>query len=133
MALGSDNTICKNELIEAMRARLTADDPATAAGVDREDVRKNFSALGEAVYRIVTVRADTVSDSASDAAFWQWIADAQAWLEALAAWQQGVAEAFAAWTPTQAAEQTLKAAVKALPSPGTPPAGAPATAKGRIE
>ena len=133
MALGNDNTVCKTELVEAMRARLLADGPEAAAGVDREDVQKNFGALGQAVFRIATVHAATRSDSAADDAFWQWIADTQAWLEALAAWQKGLAEAFDAWQPSLPAEEALRTAVTDLSSPGEPPAAAPTALEGRIE
>lgn len=133
MGLGPDNGICKTEFVEAMRARLIADDPKAGDNVDREDVQKNLGALGLAVYRIATVHAETNSDAATDAAFWQWVSDVNAWLSKLSTWQKGVAQAFAAWTPTLPAEQALKTALIAVSDPGSPPASAPTALKGEIE
>jgi hypothetical protein len=132
MALGTDNTTCKTEFVEAMRARLVADD-LPGENVDRDDVQKNLGALGQAVFRIATVHAQTNSNAVTDTTFWQWINQVNAWLSALSTWQQGVAQAFANWTPTQPAEQALKTQLVAVPNPGLPPASAPTSLSGRIE
>ena len=133
MGLGPDNEICKTEFVEAMRARLEAETPGSGINVDRDDVKPNLAALGLAVYRIATVHADTISDSTTDATFWQWVSDVNAWLSKLSTWQKGVAQAFAAWTPTLPAEQALKTALIAVADPGSPPASAPTALKGEIE
>jgi hypothetical protein len=116
-----------------MRARLIADDPGAGANVDQPAIQANLGALGLAVYRIATVHAETVSDAATDAAFWQWVADVQAWLAALSAWQNSVAQAFAAWAPTVPAERTLQAKLTQSPAPGAPPVLAPTALQGRLE
>ena len=133
MSLGADNTICRTEFVEAMRARLIADDPSAGANVDQPAIQANLGALGLAVYRIATVHTETLSDAGTDAAFWQWVADVQAWLAALSDWQSSVAQTFDAWAPTQAAEQILRAALKQIPAPGAPPALAPTALQGRLE
>lgn len=133
MSLGPDNAVAATAFVEAMRARLVAQDPALGPNVDDPAVRPNLEALGEAVFRIATVHAETVADSASDAQFWAWVAGVQTWVTALAAWQTGVRAAFAAWTPTQPAEQALKTALLAVAVPPAPPAAAPTALRGTIE
>jgi hypothetical protein len=132
MGLGPDREICKTEFVEAMRARLIAEDPSAGANVDTPPIQANFGALGQAIYRIATVHAETASDAASDAAFWQWVSDVNAWLAALSNWQNGVALAFAAWAPTLPAEQALRAALTAVAGPGVLPAVTPTGLRGRI-
>jgi hypothetical protein len=133
MTLGADHTGCTTEFIEAMRARLVEDDPGAGANVDQEPIKKNFAALGLAVYRIATVRAETASDGAADAEFWAWVAGVQDWLGQLAAWQAGVVQAFTNWAPAEPAEVNLRTLVRAVPSPGPPPGAAPVRLRGRIE
>jgi hypothetical protein len=131
VSLGPDNIVSKNEFVEAMRQRLDADGlPGT--NVDRPDVNKNLAALGQAVFRIATVHAQTTSSAAQDAAYWQWITDVGAWLTALDTWQNGVTAAFTAWAPATAPETTLRTALLAVPAPGAPPLVAPATLSGRV-
>lgn len=132
MALGSDNAIAKTEFVEAMRQRLEDEKPGLGANVDEDGVQKNLGALGEAVFRIATVRAETVSDSTMDSAFWKWIADVNLWLSALSAWQQGVATAFSNWTPAQQPEKDLKNAITGLQAPGSPPLSGPSKIRGKI-
>lgn len=134
--LGPDKTICKTEFIEAMRAQVLADNPDhpdAAENLDLPEVQRNFAPLGDAVYRIATQRAMTVSHAGDDAAFWKWVADLGAWIEAVSDWQQGVARAVASWTPTNPAEKAFKNAILALPNPGLPPASTPTRLNGRIE
>ncbi|HEY9830332.1 MAG TPA: hypothetical protein V6D26_07125 [Stenomitos sp.] len=126
MTLGTDNTTCKTEFKEAMR-------PIAGANVDRPDIDPNFGALGQAVFRIATVYAETTSDFSLDPAFWQWISNTNAWLQSLSTWQKGVSQALTNWTPTQPAEQALKTALTALPQPGNPPTPAPTLLKGKIQ
>lgn len=126
MGLGTDNETCKTEFVEAMR-------PIAGDNVEVAEVQANLGALGQAVYRIATVHAETVSDETTDATFWQWVADVNAWLSALADWQQDVAQAFANWAPTQPAEQALKTNLVAAPDPGSPPTLTPTNSRGRIE
>ena len=133
MGLGSDEETCKNEFIEAMRARLEAEEPGSGANVDEPAVQENLGALGLAVFSILTVHAETISNLSTDNDFWQWVADVNTWLSELENWQQGVAQAFASWTPVQPAEQDLKTALLAVPSPGSAPTQAPTTLKGKIE
>jgi hypothetical protein len=132
VSLGADNAVCKTEFVEAMRRRLD-DDGLPGTNVDDPGVNKNLGALGQAVFRIATVQAQTRSNAASDAAFWQWVGAVTAWLTALDAWQNGVTAAFTAWAPTTAPELALKAALVAVPAPGLPPGVAPVTIVGRIE
>jgi hypothetical protein len=131
VSLGADNVVCKGEFVEAMRDRLDADG-LPGSNVDEPGVNKNLGALGQAVFRIATVHAQTTSTAASDAAFWQWVSNVTAWLTAVDAWQNGVTAAFTAWTPTTAPEIALKTALSAVPVPGPPPAAAPAALGGRI-
>jgi hypothetical protein len=114
MTLGADNTICKKEYVDAMR-------PIAGDNVDLPQIQDNLGALGTAVFRVATVHATTVSNAASDAAFW-------AWVGAIAAWQTGVVAAVTAWAPTAPAEQALRTALLAIPAP--PPA--PTSQSGRI-
>ena len=131
MSLGTDNVVCKDEFVAAMRQRLDADG-LPGINVDRPDVNKNLAALGQAVFRIATVHAQTTSSAAHDVAFWQWITDVAAWLAAVDAWQNGVTAAFTAWTPATAPETALRTQLLAVPAPGAPPAAAPATLSGRV-
>jgi hypothetical protein len=132
MGLGTDNTICTSEFIEAMRAKLEAEEPGSGKDMDNPDVQKNFVPFGQAVYRIATVRADLASDATADAVFWQWVSDVNTWLKGLSAWQKGVAQAFSAWSPTLPAEVNLRSALIAVAQPGPPPAVAPSGLKGKI-
>lgn len=133
MGLGTDNTICKTEFIEAMRERLEAEEAGLGANVDKPAVQKNLGAMGLAIYRIATMHAETVSGLSTDQSFWKWVADVNSWLLELENWRQGMAQAFANWSPTLPAEQALKAALMAMPSPGSPPAQAPTDLKGKIK
>lgn len=125
MSLGPDKTICKREFKEAMRF-IAGKNPSTGNdNVDDQRVDPNFGALGQAVYNIATIDAETTSDKTIDTAFWQWIA-------ALDAWQQGVVQAFTNWQPTQPDGQKLKAAVLAVPTPQLVSAPAPTKLGGKI-
>jgi hypothetical protein len=118
MGLGSDHATAATEFVEAMR-------PIAGDNVDLAPVQANLGALGLAVYRTLTVDAETVADGTSDAAFWQWVAAVQAWMTA-------VTQAIAAWVPATAPELALKAALTAVPGPGAPPNSAPTSVTGRI-
>jgi len=133
MALGSDNTVCAGEFVEAMRARLNMLNPPAGGNVDDPNVKPNLVALGQAVFQILTVDAQTFSNAASDAAFWAWIAAVNAWLGKLSAWQAGVTAAFNAWAPATAPDQTLKAALAAVAAPGAAPAAAPSQLTGVVK
>src|SRR6516164_3362469 len=121
MALGSDNTTCANEFITAMRNRLNQLNPQQGKNVDDPNVKPNLVALGQAVFEILTVDAQTHSDAASDATFWVWIAAVNVWLGALSTWQTGLTAAFNAYAPATTPEKSLRTAVLAVASPGAPP------------
>jgi hypothetical protein len=127
-----DRTEVKDEFVEAMRARLEADQPGAGENARHPEVQKNLDALGWAVIRTLTEHAEPFSDAAADAAFWNWATAVNNWLKALSAWQTGVTNAFKNWTPATAAEANLKNAVVGVPAPGAPPAAAPAALKGRV-
>ena len=133
MGLGADSSVCMTEFIEAMRTIVAADDPGAAANLDDPNVQKPFAGMALAVYRIATVRAETAASAGTDPVFWHWVAAVNAWLVGLSAWQQGMAGAFASWSPTLPADQTLKSALAAVQGPGAPPAAAPASLKGAIQ
>ncbi len=132
MSLGANNTVCKDEYIKAMRARLVAEDPALEANVDTDGVQKNFAALAEALFQILTAKAETSSDAAADPAFWLWAGNMVVWAQAMSTWQTSLRSAFQAWAPVNAPDQAFRTAVLALASPGAPPA-APSSLKGKIK
>lgn len=132
MGLGPDNEMSKTEFIEAMRARLEAEETGLGANVDEPSVQNNLGALGQAVYRIATIHAETHTDSLIDNDFWQWIEDVHSWLSALRTWQRGIDEAFNDWVPTTTAEQNLRTAIIDVSSPGPPPSLRPTSLRGRI-
>lgn len=132
MGLGPNKEIAKQEFIAAMRARLEAQETGLGANVDDPSVSANLGALGEAVYKIATVHAETRSDATADSAFWQWVGDVDNWLQDLATWQQGVTQAFADWAAAGAPNQGLKADIAALSGPGAPPSP-PTSLKGKIK
>ena len=125
MGLGTNNENCKTEFVEAMR-------PIAGDNVEVEQVQANLGALGLAVHRIITMHAEAVSDETTDEAFWHWVTEVNDWLAALAAWQQGVAQTFADWSPTQPEEETLKNNLTTVPSPGSPPSFTPKSLMGKI-
>ncbi|MFZ5765286.1 MAG: hypothetical protein ACOY4H_06780 [Thermodesulfobacteriota bacterium] len=131
MGLGPNKEKAKTEFVEAMRTRLEAQEAGLGVNVDEPSVNANLGALGEAVYRTLTVHAETLADTTTDHAFWQWVADVDRWLRDLALWQQGIDQAFTNWTASGAADQQLKNDISALPGPGTPPAP-PVRLKGKI-
>lgn len=131
MGLGPNKEKAKTEFVEAMRVRLEAQEAWLGANVDEPSVNANLGALGEAVYRTLTVHAETLADNTTDHAFWQWVADVDRWLRDLALWQQGVDQAFTNWAAGGAADLQLKNDISALPGPGTPPAP-PVRLKGKI-
>ena len=133
MSLGSDNTVCANEFITAMRNRLNQLNPPQGANVDDPNVRPNLVALGQAVFEILTADAQIHSDAASDATFWVWIAAVNAWLGKLSTWQAGLTAAFSAYAPATAPEIGLRTAVLAVASPGAPPAGVPIELDGVVK
>jgi hypothetical protein len=110
MALGADNTVCKQEFVNAMR-------PIAGKNVDLAEVQANLGALGQAVFRIVAGHAETSSSNSQDAVFWAWIEYVDT---VLATWRQ----AFGSWAPTQPAEQALKASLlNTLPARPPRPTG----------
>jgi len=125
MSLGSDNSICKQEFAEAMR-------PIAGDNVDIPEIQANFGALGLAIYRIATVFAETASDNATDANFWNWVQSVSTWLTALSNWQIGMEQAFTTWAPVTPEGQDLKAKVLAVISPGPAPTSTPTSLKGKI-
>ena len=132
MSLGGNHQTCTGELVEAMRARLDAEDPPAGENVDKPQVRKNFEALGEAVYQILTVRTETSAQAAQDATFWAWVEGVTAYLAAVGSWQQSVRQAVQGWAPADAPGQQLRSAILALPVPGTAPGPAPTGLTGRL-
>ena len=132
MGLGQNNEICKQTFVETMRARLEAEKSGQGASVDDPKVQANLGALGEAIYQIATVHAETVTDELTDQAFWQWVTEVSAWLTELAEWQQSVDKAFAAWAPVTPTEVALKDALTKAPHPGLPPVQVPTALKGKI-
>jgi hypothetical protein len=136
--LGATNEACVSELIEAMRSRVIADAPDAATGqalaqnLDKPEVQRNLAPIGDAVFRILTLNARPSADASTDAAFWQWVAAVHARLAAAEAWQQGVAAAFAAWTPVSAADVALKHAVSLLPAPAAAHPSSPSSLAGEV-
>jgi hypothetical protein len=130
MSLGPNNTICTEELIRAMRARLERDEPGLGAAVDKPGAQKNLAAYGEAIYQIAH-RATVEADRASDAAFWAWVNALTEYVTGLNKWQQQVSEAFRAWAPTDRSSQQLRAQLLALEPPADLP-NPPRRLQGRI-
>ncbi len=132
MALGTNNTVCIEAFVEAMRAQLLATDPESAHKVDNPIVRQNFEAFGDAVFRITVQEADVRSEMTDDPAFWNWLGALQLWAAQASAWQSGVAAAFAAMNPAApGALADLRNDIMALTPPDPPPA-APTALSGRI-
>jgi hypothetical protein len=133
MPLGPDPTVCTEQFVAAMRARLDELDPPAGANADLPDVRANLAALATGVYLALTGPglAQTSTGPAEDAGFWRWVAELTAEVAALRSWQQGVTAAFTTWAPADAPGLALKAALLALPQPGPVPA-APSGLVGRI-
>src|SRR5262249_57054341 len=107
----------------AMRARLNTETPPAGNNVDDPGVQKNFQALGQGLFRILTVDAEI--DTSGDTGFWPWVSALSAWAAAMETWQQQVKAAFLAWTPAAAADTAFKNAVLAIADPPAPPAPAP--------
>ncbi|MER7728958.1 hypothetical protein [Streptomyces sp. NPDC096323] len=114
MGLGADQDSTTEQFVAAMR-------PIAGDNVDIPQVRANLDALGLAVYRTLTANAETGSDVDADAAFWRWVQDVHAWIEAVHAVIDG-------WGTATPAEAALKAALGAVPKPSA----APSALKGRI-
>ncbi|MEU4713976.1 hypothetical protein AB0F73_10050 [Micromonospora purpureochromogenes] len=132
MTLGPDKTICATELREAMRSQLDTLNPPLGSNVDDPRVKPNFDALGDGVWRILTVDAETISSAAQDPMFWAFITNLRTEIEQLRAFDAGLKTAFAAWDPTLPASGTaLKTALAALAVPGSTPA-APTRLDGRV-
>lgn len=133
MSLGPDKTTCATELREAMRAHLNTLDPPAGANVDKPEVKPNFDALGDGVYRILTADAETISAAAQDSAFWTFLGDLRTEVEQLRAFDANLKSAFAAWDPTlPASGATLKSTIAGLVVPGTTPA-TPASLEGKLQ
>jgi hypothetical protein len=131
MALGPDETICKQEYIETMRARMEADSPGSGKNMDDLDVQKTFDTFAQVLYRVATVHAETRSDAATDTDYWAWVNGVNAWLSAMAAWQSGVHKAFSDWAPVAPIDQALRNAVLALADPPAVPPP-PSAMKGKV-
>jgi hypothetical protein len=133
MGLGPDKEISKSEFIEAMRARLEAEQSGWGKNVDQPSVADNLGALGEAVFKILTIHAETISNSSKETIFWQWVSEINAWLSSVRKWQKGIAGAFQNWAPVSTEGKNLKNAINAISDPGDPPLNAPNRMKGKIE
>jgi hypothetical protein len=127
MALTTDPPVCGEAFVEAMRAN-----PLAGDNVDRDDVKPNLFALGGAVRTILVDEAEIISDAASDAAFWQWVAGLSAWAKQMEAWRSSVRAAFNDWTPADGSGKALKKAVLEASQPPAGPPAAPTRVKGRI-
>jgi hypothetical protein len=132
MALGPDETICKQEYIETMRARMEADNPGSGKNMDEPDVQKTFDTFAQVLYRVATLHAETRSDATTDAHYWSWIAAVGDWLSAMAVWQNGIRQAFTSWAPVHPVDQALQSAVLQLASPGPVPAP-PSALRGKVQ
>ena len=133
MTLGPDSTTCATELREAMRAHLDTLDPPVGDNVDKPEVKPNFDALGEGVFRILSQDAETFSNRDHDTAFWDFISALRTEIDQLRAFDAGLRAAFAAWDPAlPASGTTLKSAIAALVVPASTPA-APTGLNGRIQ
>jgi hypothetical protein len=133
MTLGPDKTICATRLREAMRAQLDTLDPPAGSNVDKPEVKPNFDALGDGVWRILTSDAEITSATTQDPVFWAFIADLRTEIEQLRAFDAGLKTAFAAWDPSlPTSGTTLKGAIAALTVPGSTPA-APTSLKGKVQ
>jgi hypothetical protein len=136
--LGATNEACVAEVIDAMRTRVIADAPDAATGqqlarnLDQPEVQRNLAPIGDAVFRILTLRAQPVADATTDPAFWQWVADVHTRVAAIEAWQQGLAAAFTAWTPASPADLALKQAVLHLPAPAAGRPAVPTSVVGEV-
>jgi hypothetical protein len=101
---------CRDAFKNTLRAL-----PAIGDNVLRPEVKPNIDALGDSVRLIVGSLADGVSDTTVDAAFWTWVANVDAWMQSVYAWQQ-LAEATlatgAALGPPPAAPTTLSVDVR---------------------
>lgn len=131
MTLGADKAVCATELREAMRAYLNTLNPPAGSNVDKPEVRPNFDALGQGIFKILTADAETVSDAGSDAAHWNYVAALRNEVEQLRAFAEKVKAAFQAWTPADPASVTLRSTIIALAVPASTPA-APTTQTGRV-
>jgi len=131
--LGPTSDACVEEVLAAMRDRVLADAPdaatgaALAANLDAPEVQRNLAPLADGIYRILTQRARPGADAETDPAFWQWVADLQAWAATMQAWQEGVAQAFAS-----AGDVALRNALAAVPAPGPAPEKPPTSLAGAI-
>ena len=114
MGLGTDSTICTDELRAALRA-------VSGTAVDSDAVRPTVAALGGALYQILTVRGDVEATSETAA----WIAAVQAWAAGMETWRATVVAAVNAWAPTAAADVALRQAILSAPAPTAPPTQAP--------
>jgi hypothetical protein len=100
--------------------------------VDKAEVSSNFDALGDGVFRILTSDAETFSDRAQDAAFWDFVAAMRTEMDALRAFNSALLAAFNAWNPAVPATTTVfRNTVAALTVPSTTP-NAPTKLNGRI-
>lgn len=132
MTLGPDKTTCATQLREAMRAQLDTMTPPQGDNVDKPQVRPNFDALGDGVWRILTLDAETISAATQDPTFWTFIATLRAEVEQLRAFDAGLQAAFAAWDPAlPSSGVTLKAAIAALSVTGSTPT-APTSLNGKL-
>lgn len=131
MSLGADNKKCAQALIDAMRDRLNQETPPAGDNVNQDSVKKNFLALGQGIYTILTVDAQV--DTSGDPSFWNWISGLSAWAVAMETWQQQVKSAFNAWTPANPGDTTFKNAVLAIADPPAPPVAAPVNVVGVIK
>ena len=131
-----NRTVCKDAFVEAMRERLTPEGRDVASNVDREDIQKNLDALGHAVFDILTIDAEAISSTAPATLknFWVWINEVQAYLTALAAWQNALQTALDNFAgigiPT--AIDLQNELTPPIPSPPPPPLEAPSEILGKI-
>ena len=88
--------------------------------------------LGEAVFRILTVRAETQSDSTTDEQFWQWLTEVSLWIGRLREWQKAVVQSFEDWPAATPPEVGLREALLGLEDPRDPPELIPQGLKGKI-
>ena len=97
--------------------RLVAEDPALEANVDLEGVQKNFGALAEALFQILTTKAEVSSAAAADPAFWQWVTSMVTRAPAMSAWQSNLRPPSTGWAPVQPPDHVVASA-----RPGRDPA-----------
>lgn len=143
--LGSDNTICKGEMVAAVLQRVQDFQPPVLSQEDfdrlaaplqdpsgNSEVQRNLGAIGEGVRQILVRDAAVFSDAGLDAGFFGWLSSIQTWVTQMRAWQEQVNKVLTTLKSSGSVPSMVSTEIDRLPAITAPPPTSPSALSGAV-